>query len=239
MRGDVHGAVWPADSAGLEAEQRALAASLPPATFTYRVGGLVAGCFVCFAGTGEQELAYGGAALTRDRQSLGSALVVEPTRHPYAAGMLALREGGVLERAVRALPVWPGCLVVNATGLDHPRGAGLAVQLGAVLDLPTVGVTHRPLLAAGDWPAPERGEAAPLMLDGRVVGLWVCTRTGTRPVVAHAAWRTSADAAAAVLLDTTRRARTPEPVRRAREAARRARGRGARRGEVRIESVDA
>jgi deoxyinosine 3'endonuclease (endonuclease V) len=42
---------------------------------------------------------------------------------------------------VRALPVVPEVLVVNATGRDHPRRAGLALHLGAVLRLPTVGVT--------------------------------------------------------------------------------------------------
>jgi deoxyribonuclease V len=32
----------------------------------------------------------------------------------------------------------PDVLLVNATGRDHPRQAGLGVQLGAVLGLPTV-----------------------------------------------------------------------------------------------------
>ena len=52
--------------------------------------------------------------------------------------------------------------LVDTTGRDHPRRAGLATSLGAVLDLPTVGVTHRPLLAAGDWPDDRRGATAPL-----------------------------------------------------------------------------
>jgi len=47
--------------------------------------------------------------------------------------------------------------LVNATGRDHPRRAGLALQLGAVLDLPSVGVTHTPLLAQGEWPPGEAG----------------------------------------------------------------------------------
>jgi len=53
--------------------------------------------------------------------------------------MLALREGLLLEQAMRALPIAPEVLVVNATGRDHPRRAGLALHLGAVLGLPTVG----------------------------------------------------------------------------------------------------
>lgn len=63
--------------------------------------------------------------------------------------MLALREGPLLEAAVRALDERPDVLLVNATGRDHPRRAGLAVQLGTLLELPTIGVSHRPLLATG------------------------------------------------------------------------------------------
>ena len=44
---------------------------------------------------------------------------------------------------MRALEVEPDLLLVNATDRDHRRRAGLALHLGALLDLPTVGVTHR------------------------------------------------------------------------------------------------
>jgi Endonuclease V len=101
--------------------------------------------------------------------------------------------------------------VVNATGRDHPRRAGLAVHLGAVLGLPTVGVTTRPLLAEGGWPPEKRGATTPLRLDREVVGCWVRTRPGARPVAVHAAWRTDASDAVRVVLAATRRARTPEP----------------------------
>ena len=46
----------------------------------------------------------------------------------------------------------PEVLIVDSTGRDHPRRCGLALQLGARLGLPTVGVTHRPLTATGEWP---------------------------------------------------------------------------------------
>jgi deoxyribonuclease V len=64
---------------------------------------------------------------------------------------------------------------VDATGRDHPRRAGLALQLGAILDLPSVGVTHRPLLADGDWPADARGARSPLRIDDELVGYWLRT----------------------------------------------------------------
>ena len=62
------------------------------------------------------------------------------------------------------------------------------------------------------------------MLDGERVGYWVRTKRGTRPLAAHAAWRTGPEMAVEVVLSATERARTPEPLRRARAAARRLRG---------------
>ena len=63
-------------------------------------------------------------------------------------------------------PDGPDVLLVNATGRDHPRRAGLAVHLGARLDLPTVGVTNRLLVAAGEWPDDRRGATCLFHLDG-------------------------------------------------------------------------
>jgi deoxyribonuclease V len=93
-----------------------------------------------------------------------------------------------------------------------------------MLDVPTVGVTHRPLVATGNVPVLERGATSPLSIRGSVVAYWVCTRSSARPVVAHAGWRTSpATAAALVLACSTEAARTPIPLVEARRAAREAR----------------
>jgi deoxyribonuclease V len=166
----------------------------------------------------------GAAVLEYPRRVLIDAAVVPHVAGAaYDAGRLALREGPGLEAAVRALAIRPDVLLVDATGRDHPRGAGLALHLGAVLDVPTIGVTHRPLQARGAWPPPVAGASSPVWLGDRVVGAWVRTQDA-RPVVVHAAWRVDADTARRVVMATVGRARTPEPLRQARIAARRARG---------------
>lgn len=142
----------------------------------------------------------------------------------YAPGLLALRHGPALCAALWSLEHSPEVVLVNGTGADHPRRAGLAVHLGAATDLPTVGVTHRPLMARGDFPPLVRGRSTPVAVDGDVVGRWVCTKTGARPVLAHAGWRTDPHTAAAVVLaSSTEGARTPVPLQEARRAAREAR----------------
>ena len=222
-------ATWPATADELIRLQQALGEltaehwQLP--TTVLRIGA----CFVCFErvqGAGAAgDRGFAGAAVTYRRRLLAGVTSSGPAGGPYRPTLLALREGPLLEQAVRALPIAPDVLVVNATGRDHPRRAGLALHLGAVLGLPTVGVTVRPLVAQGAWPVDQRAATAPLLLGDEVVGYWARTRPGARPVAAHAAWQTDAKDAVQVVLAATRRARTPEPLRRARALARTKRAR--------------
>ena len=222
---------WPRDADALDAEQRRLAALTPDpwrpvhedaplATVT------VAGCFLAFA-RGEQGPGHAGdhgwaaAALVAAGSGPTRASVCVPCRAgaAYDPGRLALREGPCLASAIAALPEEPTLLMVDATGRDHPRRAGLALHLGAFLDIPSVGVTHRPLVASGPEPAAEAG-VSPLLLDGEVVGAWVRTKAGVRAVAVHAGWRTDVQTAVAIVLACSGGARTPEPLRRARVLAR-------------------
>jgi deoxyribonuclease V len=195
----------------------------------------IVGCFVCWprgddGGTGAPgDRGWAAAAWMVDGKLLHVATASGEANAAYAPGLLALREGPLLEAAILALraassPSFdPEVLLVNATGRDHPLRAGLALHLGARLEMASVGATNRTLLATGAWPEDERGASSPLHIDTEIVARWVRTRRGTRPVAAHAAWRTEADTARAVVLATTHRSRTPEPIRHARRAAREAR----------------
>jgi deoxyribonuclease V len=204
---------WPASPEELIEAQSTLAAAEAEPWAPPEVPA-VAGCFVCFerglAGAGRPgDRGWAGAAVLRAGRVLATASVEGDAGAAYQPGLLALREGPLLEAAVRALEARPDVLLVNATGRDHPRGAGLALHLGAVLDVPTVGVTDRPLVDAGR-------------------ARWVQTRRGARPLLVHAGWRTDLDTAVEIVLAATRRARTPEPLRRAREVARRTRAQASR-----------
>jgi deoxyribonuclease V len=218
---------WPQSADELLEAQHALAAAHPP-PWQPPTAMAIGGCAIRFprgeSGPGHAgDPAWAAAAVLRDGRVLAESVVTGRTAAPYAPGLLALREGPLLEAAVRALAAAPDVLLVDATGRDHPRRAGLALQLGAVLDLPTVGVTHRPLLAGGPWPEDVRGASSPLLLDGEPVGAWLRTRPGTRPLAIHAGWRTGAGVAVEIVMAASGRARTPEPLRHARHLARVAR----------------
>jgi deoxyribonuclease V len=216
---------WPDTIEALVAAQEALAQERPEPWMPGEHP-RVAGCFVCFPSDepgpgGNGDTAWAAAAVRDDE----IATAVGITHGEYRPGLLALRAGPVLEAAVRALESPPDVLIVDATGRDHPRRAGLAVHLGAQLDIPTIGVTHRTLLADGEWPDAERGAHAPLTLEGEAVGAWLRIQPRARPIAVHAAWRTDADTAVAIVMSVASKVRTPEPLRQARRAARLARAR--------------
>jgi deoxyribonuclease V len=234
---------WPGDDAGfaalqLELERReARAERWWPASSAAEAlarGGLsVGGVFVAFPsgspGPGAAgQRAWAAAVLAAGPAGAGitgEAVIAGAAGAPYVAGLLGRRCGRLMEHALRALPRAPDVLLVDATGRDHPRGAGLALHLGAAVGLPSVGVTARELVAAGDEPGPERGDLAPILLAGRLVGYRVRTRAGTRALLAHAGWRTDPDVAAELVLALAGRWRTPLPLRAARTLARTARAR--------------
>ncbi|MBO0893541.1 MAG: endonuclease V [Acidimicrobiales bacterium] len=155
---------------------------------------------------------------------MAQTVVTGTAAAPYRPGFLAQRDGAFLEAAVRRLPRPPEVLLVDATGRDHPRRAGLALHLGAVLGVPSVGVTRRPLVASGAMPPHERGAISPLYLNGELVACWTRTRRAARPIVAHAGWRTTAETAVSLVLATSSEgARIPAPLGEARRVAREAR----------------
>ncbi|MFO7548348.1 MAG: endonuclease V [Acidimicrobiia bacterium] len=220
---------WPDAPRDLEALQRELAL-LRPEPWVPTPAASVGGCFVCFGrgggGPGEAgERGWAAAVRLSGVRLAGSAVVDGGAGAPYVAGLLASREGPLLESAVRALRSAPAVVVVNATGRDHPRQAGLALHLGWVLDLPTVGVTDRPLVASGDAPDRAAGSASPLVIEGEQIGWWARTRAGARPVAVSPGWAIDLDTALEVVLAVVGRFRTPEPIRQARRLARAARSR--------------
>jgi deoxyribonuclease V len=222
--------MWPSTPEELVRIQCELGAMFPEPWVTGDAVRAVAGCWICNPKGREGKGAAGdpcwaAAVLLTGGRLSAVAVARGEAPAPYQPGLLALREGSLLEEAVLRLPERPEVLLVNATGRDHPRRAGLALHLGAKLSLPTVGVTRQPLLGTGPWPARERGAAAPLRIGDEVVGCRLCTRSGTLPLVVHPAWRTGLDTAAAVVMATTGRSRTPEPLRHARRAAREDRAR--------------
>jgi deoxyribonuclease V len=211
---------WLVEPSQLRALQEDLGVREPPAWVA--TAAPIVGASYCCGDDG-----HGGAAATL-RGPDGDAVVVVagPLHGDYRPGYLAAREGPLREAAVRRLDVLPDVLIVDAAGRDHPRRAGLALHLGAVVDVPTVGATDRPLAAQGEQPADRRGATSPLRIAGDVVGYWVRVVAGVRPLAVSAGWRVDPEQAVEVVLRDIGAHRTPQAVRLARCTAREARAAG-------------
>jgi len=214
----------------LVACQKELALTAPDPLPVDPSAALIGGCWVCLprglSGPGtDHDPAWCAAVIMRAGKLVEQRVIMGVAAAPYVPGLMALRLGRPMEDAVRALSSRLDVLVLDATAADHPRRAGLALHLGAELGVATVGVTHRPLVASGEWPSDRRGAMSPLRIGDSVVGCWLRTQPGVRPLAVHPGWRIDLNTAVDVVLSVTSKRRTPEPLRRAREIARRARAR--------------
>jgi deoxyribonuclease V len=220
--------MWPSDADSLIAYQRQLATAAPEPYTVDPSAASIGGCWVCFprglVGPGtDHDQAWSAVVIMFGGRVVEQRVITGIASAPYVPGLMALRLGPLMEEALRAISRLPDVLLLDATAHDHPRGAGLALHLGAELDIPTIGVTHRPLVASGEWPSDHRGATSPLRIGGSVVGCWLRTQPVVRPLVVHPGWRIDLVTAVEVVTMLTRRRRTPEPLRRARQLARRTR----------------
>lgn len=177
--------------------------------------GLIAAADVAYAK--DESLAY-AAVVVLERDSLRE---VErrtwsgPPPHAYEPGLFSLREAACLIPAIAALATRPDVLVIDGHGIAHPRRFGLACHLGVLFDVPAIGCAKQPLAGVVGVPGPERGAAAPIVLDGREVGVALRTRAGIKPVYVSPGHRFDLASAAALMLALAPDYRIPEPLRRA------------------------
>jgi deoxyribonuclease V len=228
--------MWSDDADSLIVLQQELADAAPEPWRPLLSGMRIGGCWVCFprglTGRGAAgDPAWTAAVVMREGDVVDQAVSTGVAGAPFIPGLLALRIGRLMEQSVRALATRPDVLLLDAAGRDHPRRAGLALHLGAELGIPTLGITHRPLVAEGEWPGDRRGATSLLRIGDTVVGCWMRTQPGVRPLVVHPGWRVDLATAVEVVASSAVQRRTPEPLRRARQLARSARIAAATRSE--------
>ena len=151
---------------------------------------------------------------------LGQAGAVKRGGLPYIPGLLGFREVPALLDAWEALAPRPGLVLVDGHGLAHPRGLGIASLLGVVLDVPTIGVAKSILVGEVEGPLGEAaGAQAPLVWQGRQIGVAIRLRRGANPVFVSVGHRVSLPTALGWVARTGRGYRLPEPTRLAHLAA--------------------
>lgn len=160
------------------------------------------------------------ALVTLDGPRIAAATHADTARFPYVPGYLGFREIPALLEAWTQLTPKPDLILVDGHGLAHPRGMGIATQLGLVLDMPTIGVAKSLLvgtLAAPLGPAP--GDQAPLLHKDQLIGMALRTRRNANPLYISIGHRISLPTAIAWVRQTTGPYRLPAPIRAAHDAA--------------------
>lgn len=144
---------------------------------------------------------------------LADALARLPTRMPYIPGLLSFRELPAVLHALAQLPAVPDLILVDGHGVAHPRGLGIAAHLGAITDLPTIGVAKKILVGRHADVGPTRGDRADLLYRGAVIGTALRSKDGIKPLIVSPGHRVSMASAPELVLACGRGYKLPEPTR--------------------------
>ncbi len=137
-----------------------------------------------------------------------------PLVFPYIPGLLSFREGPAVLAAWSKLQNKPDLLMFDGQGIAHPRGIGIASQMGLWLEHPTIGVAKSRLYGRHEEVGPRRGDRADLLdKDGNVIGAVLRTREKTNPLYISPGHLMDVEHAVEFVLACSAGYRLPEPTR--------------------------
>lgn len=112
--------------------------------------------------------------LDKDMKIIEKKYAIVEELVPYVPGYLFYREGPAMVDVFHKLENKPDLLMVDGSGIIHPRRIGMATHLGLTLDIPTIGVTKK--LMCGDI---KEGK---VYVDKEIRGIELKTRDHARPI---------------------------------------------------------
>ncbi len=134
---------------------------------------------------------------------------------PYIPGLLSFRESPILLKAFAKIRSSPDVIILDAQGIAHPRGIGLASHIGLLLDKPSIGCAKTRLIGDYNEIGQEVGCYSHLTIKGKVVGAVLRTRKNIKPVFVSPGHKINLDTSIDLVLKSCRGYRLPEPVRQA------------------------
>jgi len=134
---------------------------------------------------------------------------------PYISTYLSFREFPVIKRLIERAEerFSAGVVLIDGSGILHPRGVGLAAHTGALLNIPTIGVTKN--LLCGRLKYKDRGiEVLVDKMSERRMGYALVSGSAKKPIYISPGYGIGVDEALAVVKKLCTH-KIPEPVRRA------------------------
>src|SRR5690606_26539739 len=111
------------------------------------------------------------------------------------------------------LPEAPDLLMVDGQGIAHPRRLGIAAHLGALVDLPAIGVAKSRLTGRYEEPGPHKGARTVLTDKSEKIGTVLRSKERTNPLFISPGHRVDHDTAVEITLRCLTKYRLPEPTR--------------------------
>jgi deoxyribonuclease V len=143
-----------------------------------------------------------------------------PLVFPYIPGLLSFREGPAVLAAWEKLTIKPDLIMFDGQGIAHPRGIGIASQMGLWLEKPTIGVAKSRLYGKHEEVGPKRGDRTDLLDNhGNLIGAVLRTREKTNLLYVSPGYLMDVEHAADFVLKCCTGYRLPEPTRWAHKVA--------------------
>ncbi len=180
-----------------------------------RIPRLLGGVDVSYPGRDKATAAY-ALVETDSGQLVYSTVLQRPVAFPYISSYLAFRELPILLELlseVRAVGHMSEVLLVDGSGILHPRHVGIATHLGVVASLPTIGVTKKLLCGRVDIEDMQPEESRPVVFEGQLAGVALRPTSGSRrPIFVSPGHRVDVAFAERLVRRVLIGRRLPEPV---------------------------
>lgn len=145
------------------------------------------------------------------------AFAVSRSTFPYIPGLLVFREAPVLLMAFEKIHKEPDVIMFDGQGIAHPRGIGIASQMGLWLDKPSIGCAKSKLF--GDYDESSLGSHAgsyvSLTHNGKIIGAVLRTRDHVSPVFVSPGHKIDLATSIDIVMKSCQGYRIPEPTRQA------------------------
>lgn len=176
-----------------------------------------------FIGKKQEKVISACVALTFPELKLVDQNVrIEDVHFPYIPTFLMFREGDpavkTIEPIVKKLDKSRTVIMVDGSGIAHPRRCGLATYIALKLEVPSIGITKRKLY--GDVEYPEREmEAKPIFDGDEIIGYALKPCKACKPIFISPGSYITPKTALEIVKACIKSHKLPEPIRLAHELA--------------------
>ncbi|WP_406655656.1 endonuclease V [Methanolobus sp. ZRKC2] len=138
--------------------------------------------------------------------------VVREVGLPYIPTYLHFREGCAMVSVFLQASTKPDITIFDSCGINHPIRAGMAAYFGAVMNVPTIGVSKKILCGHATTPV-ETGEYHELMQDGEQIGWVLKSNKRSNPIIIAPGNKVSMKSCLDVVQHCLKGYKLPEPTR--------------------------